>query len=103
VSDRAVVSNSGMGRAWWHASLLLVCVVLLPQRALSQTRQSGRGASVALTAKWNSTATVLEAAEFLVSPLIHLLQCPVAECDSHAPTVNMQYLEFYHMRCLADW
>lgn len=49
-----------------HAGLLLLCILAAAQCAHCQTRQSGRGASVALTAKWGSTATVLEAAEFLV-------------------------------------
>lgn len=45
---------------------LLLCLAVVARLAHCQTRQSGRGASVALTAKWGSTATVLEAAEFLV-------------------------------------
>ena len=76
-----------MARAWWHASLLLVCMALPLQLAHGQTRQSGRGASVALTAKWNSTATVLEAAEFLVSAQMHpLVTPPVHPCCY--PTLN---------------
>lgn len=86
-----------MERAWWHVSLLLVCMALPLQLAHGQTRQSGRGASVALTAKWNSTATVLEAAEFLVSMQMHPLEAilytrvPCTDILQHpvSPTVTM--------------
>ena len=86
--DCAINPVSSMGRAWWHATLLLVCMVLLLQQAHGLTRQSGRGASVALTAKWNSTATVLEAAEFLVSTQIHPLRTSAADACCHAPAAS---------------